>query len=120
MNPFPLGEITARLIARSFAAQRIPALPPLRRKTDDPHCIHIGYPMEYENQDNFLRAIGEVRRRLAASLWHSALHRPPGATSLTAQGGDEDGPNGEWARPSDELRLQRRDALDLRKQHLGY
>jgi hypothetical protein len=66
VNPFPLGEATARLIARSFVNASVPPLPPLKRLTDDPHDTKIGCPAEFDNQDAWLTAIGEVSEAAAS------------------------------------------------------
>ncbi|KAL1408545.1 monooxygenase [Vanrija albida] len=94
VNPFPLGEITARLVAYSFAHAEVPPLPALRKQSSEPGDIRIGYPQEYINMDNWLLAIGE--------------------------GGETGGPNHGWKRIPDEIREARRDALKTRKEVLGY
>ena len=60
VNPLLLGETTAHLIAWAFTHQEVPPLPPLIRMTDSPHDIKVGFPAEFDNQDNWLKAIGEV------------------------------------------------------------
>nr|XP_019007701.1 uncharacterized protein I206_07335 [Kwoniella pini CBS 10737]OCF46482.1 hypothetical protein I206_07335 [Kwoniella pini CBS 10737] len=60
VNPFPLFERSARLIAHCYTRGEIPSLPPLRRDSDIPGDLNIGHPQEFENQDDWLRAIGEV------------------------------------------------------------
>ncbi|BEJ13558.1 hypothetical protein CspHIS471_0307320 [Cutaneotrichosporon sp. HIS471] len=93
VNPFPLGEATARLIARSFTRGQVPPLPPLLRFTDRPGEVKIGAPAEFDNQDAWLRAIGE--------------------------GGDEGTPEC-WPRSSEATREARVNALKMRKVELGY
>ncbi|BEI82730.1 hypothetical protein CcaverHIS002_0305980 [Cutaneotrichosporon cavernicola] len=93
VNPFPLGEATARLIARSFTRGQVPPLPPLLRFTDRPGEVKIGAPAEFDNQDAWLRAIGE--------------------------GGDEGTPEC-WPRSSEATREARVNALKMRKAELGY
>lgn len=92
VNPFPLGEASARLIARSFTLGEIPPLPPLLRASDDPRDIKIGTPQEFDNQDAWLAAIGE---------------------------GGDDG-NGGWPKTSEAVREARKNALKTRKKVLGY
>ncbi|GMK56537.1 hypothetical protein CspeluHIS016_0303770 [Cutaneotrichosporon spelunceum] len=93
VNPFPLGEASARLIARSFTRGQVPPLPPLIRFTDRPGEVKIGAPAEFDNQDAWLRAIGE--------------------------GGDEGTPEC-WPHSSQATRDARVNALKMRKAELGY
>lgn len=92
INPWPLNEITARLIAHSYLHRTLPTLPPLRRMSDDPHDMKIGAPQEFENADAFLEAIGE--------------------------GGE--GSEGNWGRVEEERRRLRILAPELRRNELGY
>lgn len=70
VNPLLLGETTAHLIAWAFTHNEVPPLPPLIRQTANPHDIKVGFPAEFDNQDNWLEAIGEVRSR--TSDWKAA------------------------------------------------
>ncbi|EKC98693.1 monooxygenase [Trichosporon asahii var. asahii CBS 8904] len=97
VNPLLLGETTAHLIAWAFTHNEVPPLPPLIRMTDSPHDIKVGFPAEFDNQDNWLKAIGE---------------------EANSQGGDH--PDHGWPRISDRTRQLREDALKLRREHLGY
>lgn len=91
VNPFPLGEASARLIAHSYTRGEIPPLPPLLRASDKPGDIKIGAPQEFDNQDAWLAAIGE--------------------------GGVGDSG---WPKTPEAVRLARINALKTRKQILGY
>ncbi|CAK9783300.1 FAD/NAD(P)-binding domain-containing protein [Cutaneotrichosporon oleaginosum] len=93
VNPFPLGEASARLIARAFTRGQVPPLPPLIRASDRPGEVKIGAPAEFDNQDAWLRAIGE--------------------------GGDEGTPEC-WPHSSEATRQARINALRMRKEELGY
>lgn len=74
VNPLLLGETTAHLIAWAFTHNEVPPLPPLIRMTDSPHDIKVGFPAEFDNQDNWLKAIGEVSERVQRA---SAANRIP-------------------------------------------
>lgn len=94
VNPFPLGEASARLIAHAFTRGRVPPLPPLLRASDRPGEIKIGAPNEFDNQDNWLAAIGEGR--------------------------EDGGREGGWPASSEATRSARINALKMRKAELGY
>ncbi|OCF78765.1 hypothetical protein I204_00709 [Kwoniella mangroviensis CBS 8886] len=59
VNPLPLFERSAGLIAHCFINGSIPPLPPLKRDSDIPGDLNIGHPQEFENQDEWLKAIGD-------------------------------------------------------------
>lgn len=93
VNPFPLGEASARLIAWAFTHGQVPPLPPLIRASDRPGEIKIGAPAEFDNQDAWLAAIGE---------------------------GGVEGDTECWPRSSEATRSARINALKMRKAELGY
>lgn len=82
VNPLLLSETTAHLIAWAFTHDKVPPLPPLIRMTDSPHDIKVGFPAEFDNQDNWLEAIGEVsviRERNAGREQQASMSSEPWA-----------------------------------------